>query len=335
MGKLATTIAGIDMKNPVMVASGTFGYGKEYEGLVDLNRLGAIVTKGTSIDPWPGNPPDRIAETPAGMLNAIGLQNDGIESLINDKIPWLRQFDTAVIVNIVGKTVDEYAEVARRLDGVEGVDGLEINVSCPNVKEGGIAFGTDCEMLGTVISAVRKATKLPLIPKLSPNVTDILQMARVCVDSGADAVSLINTLLGTAIDPETRRFRLANVTGGLSGPAIKPVALRMVWQVAQAVGVPVIGIGGIMTADDVVEFLLAGAHAVQVGTANFAEPELHDGDHRRPGGLPRPPRVQSHQRDSRSGKDLEHRSTEVHRNHRILFCVLRFRSVFLCSNEGG
>lgn len=279
--KLRTEIAGIELKNPVMVASGTFGYGREYDGLVDLNRLGAIVTKGTSIDPWPGNPPDRIAETPAGMLNAIGLQNDGIESLINEKTPWLRQFDTAVIVNVVGKTVDEYAEVARRLDGVEGVDGLEINVSCPNVKEGGIAFGIDCDLLGTVISAVRKATKLPVIPKLSPNVTDIVQMAQVCVDSGADAVSLINTLLGTAIDPETRRFRLANITGGLSGPAIKPVALRMVWQVAQAVEVPVVGIGGIMTAEDAIEFLLAGADAVQVGTANFVNPnctmEIIDG----------------------------------------------------------
>ncbi|MBP6965333.1 MAG: dihydroorotate dehydrogenase [Armatimonadetes bacterium] len=281
MSKLATTIAGIELKNPVMVASGTFGYGKEYLGLIDLNRLGAVVTKGTSIDPWPGNPPDRIAEAPAGMLNAIGLQNDGIESLLNDKLPWLGQFDTAVIVNVVGKTVDEYAEVARRLDDVEGVDGLEINVSCPNVKEGGIAFGTDCRSLDTVISAVRKATKLPLIPKLSPNVTDIVLMAKVCIDCGADALSLINTLLGTSIDAETRKFRLANITGGLSGPAIKPVALRMVWQVAQAVEVPVIGIGGIMTADDALEFLLAGADAVQIGTANFVNPntaaEIIDG----------------------------------------------------------
>jgi dihydroorotate dehydrogenase (NAD+) catalytic subunit len=239
------------------------------------------VTKGTSLGPWLGNAPDRIAETPAGMLNAIGLQNDGIESLLNDKLPWLRQFDTAVIINVVGKTVDEYVEVARRLNDVEGIDGLEINVSCPNVKEGGIAFGTDCESLGTVISAVRQATKLPLIPKLSPNVTDIVQMARVCVDCGADALSLINTLLGTAIDPETRRFRLANITGGLSGPAIKPVALRMVWQVAKAVEVPVIGIGGIMTVGDALEFLLAGAQAIQVGTASFVNPgaavEIIDG----------------------------------------------------------
>ena len=281
MSKLATSIAGIELKNPVMVASGTFGYGKEYQGLIDLNRLGAIVTKGTSLDPWLGNAPDRIAETPSGMLNAIGLQNDGIESLLGDKLPWLRQYDTAVIINVVGKTIEEYAEVARRLSDVEGVAGLEINVSCPNVKHGGIAFGTDCDSLGTVISAVRKATKLPIIPKLSPNVTDVVQMAKVCVDCGADALSLINTLLGTAIDPETRRFRLANITGGLSGPAIKPVALRMVWQVAQAVETPVIGMGGIMTADDAVEFMLAGADAIQVGTANFVNPgaavEIIDG----------------------------------------------------------
>lgn len=272
MSKLATSIAGIELKNPVMVASGTFGYGKEYQGLIDLNRLGAIVTKGTSLEPWLGNAPDRIAETPSGMLNAIGLQNDGIESLLSDKLPWLRQFDTAVIINVVGKTVEEYAEVARRLNDAEGVDGLEINVSCPNVKHGGIAFGTDCDSLSTVISAVRKATKLPLIPKLSPNVTDIVQMAKVCVECGADALSLINTLLGTSIDPETRRFRLGNITGGLSGPAIKPVALRMVWQIAMAVEVPVIGMGGIMTADDAIEFLLAGASAIQVGTANFVNP---------------------------------------------------------------
>ncbi|MHB1459236.1 MAG: dihydroorotate dehydrogenase, partial [Armatimonadota bacterium] len=233
--RLATSIAGIKLKNPVMVASGTFGFGKEYSELIDLNQIGAIVTKGTSLYPWTGNPPDRIAETPAGMLNAIGLQNDGVESLINDKLPWLRQFDTQVIVNIVGKTVDEYAEIASRLDKVEGVAGLEINISCPNVKEGGIAFGTDAGMLFQVINAVRNATTLPVIPKLSPNVTDIVSMARSAVDAGADAISLINTLFGVSIDAQTRRFRLANITGGLSGPAIKPVALRMVWQVAQAV----------------------------------------------------------------------------------------------------
>jgi len=281
--RLAVNICGIRMKNPVMVASGTFGFGKEYGDFVDLNQLGAIVTKGTSLEPWQGNPPDRIAETPAGMLNAIGLQNEGVESLINEKIPWLRSAapDVPVIVNVAGKTVDEYAEVARRLDGVEGVAGLEINISCPNVKEGGIAFGTDPAMTAQVVRAVRKATRLPVIPKLSPNVTDIVLMARACADTGADAISLINTLLGTAIDAESRTFKLANITGGLSGPAIKPIALRMVWQVAQAVDIPVIGVGGIMTAEDAVEFFLAGADAVQVGTANFVNPsaavEIADG----------------------------------------------------------
>lgn len=270
--RLAIEIAGIRMKNPVMAASGTFGFGKEYSDLVDLNKLGAFVTKGTSLEPWEGNPPDRIAETPAGMLNAIGLQNDGLDSLIEEKLSWLAQFDVPVIVNIVGKTIEEYAEIARRLDGVEGVAGLEINISCPNVKHGGIAFGIDCAMTSKVVNAVRKATRLPVIPKLSPNVTDIVVMARTCVDAGADAVSLINTLLGTSIDAETRTFRLANITGGLSGPAIKPIALRMVWQVAQAVDVPVIGMGGIMTAEDAIEFLLAGADAIQVGTANFVNP---------------------------------------------------------------
>ena len=271
-GRLKTNIAGIQMKNPVMVASGTFGFGREYSDFIDLNQLGAIVTKGTSLEPWPGNPPDRIAETPAGMLNAIGLQNDGVDSLINDKLPWLRDYDVPVIVNVVGKSLDEYAEVVRRLDGVEGIAGVEINISCPNVKEGCIAFGTDPSMTAKVVKAVKDATKLPVIMKLSPNVTDIVQMANVCVDAGADALSLINTLLGTSIDPETRKFRLANITGGLSGPAIKPVALRMVWQVAQAVDIPIIGIGGIMTASDAVEFLLAGADAIQVGTANFVNP---------------------------------------------------------------
>ena len=270
--RLAVDIAGIRMKNPVMVASGTFGFGKEYSDLIDLNMLGAIVTKGTSLEPWEGNPPDRIAETPAGMLNAIGLQNDGVESLITEKIPWLLKFDVPVIVNIVGTTADEYVEVARRLDGVEGVAGVEVNISCPNVKEGGIAFGTDPAMAAEVVAAVRKVTRLPVIPKLSPNVTDIVLMAQACVDAGADAVSLINTLLGTAIDAETRTFKLANITGGLSGPAVKPVALRMVWQVAQAVDVPVVGIGGIMTAEDAIEFFLAGAEAIQVGTANFVNP---------------------------------------------------------------
>lgn len=270
--RLTTEIAGIRMKNPVMVASGTFGFGKEYSNFFDLSELGALVTKGTSLKPWIGNPPDRIAETPAGMLNAIGLQNDGLDSLISEKIPWLQQYDVPVIVNVVGKTIEEYAEIARRLDHVEGIAGLEINISCPNVKEGGIAFGTDPYMCMNVVEAVRRVTDLPVIPKLSPNVTDIVLMAKMCADAGANAVSLINTLIGTAIDAETRTFKLANITGGLSGPAIKPVALRMVWQVAQAIDIPIIGIGGIMTAEDAVEFLLAGADAVQVGTANFVDP---------------------------------------------------------------
>lgn len=270
--RLSVEIAGIRMKNPVMVASGTFGCGCEYSGLVDLNSLGAIVTKGTSVEPWEGNPPERIAETPAGMLNAIGLQNDGVGNLVNEKLAWLRQYDVPVIVNVVGRTVEEYAEVCRRLDGVEGVAGLEINISCPNVEEGRIPFGTDPQMLAKVVGAVRRATRLPVIPKLSPNVTDIVAMARAAEESGADAVSLINTLLGTAIDAESRTFRLANITGGLSGPAIKPVALRMVWQVAQEVSVPVIGVGGIMAARDAVEFLLVGARAIQIGTANFVNP---------------------------------------------------------------
>jgi len=279
--RLATNIAGIALKNPVMAASGTFGFGKEYASLIDLNRLGAIVTKGTSLEPWKGNPPDRVAETPAGMLNAIGLQNDGVRDLISEKLPWLRQFDVAVIVNVVGHTVEEYVEVARALDGVEGVAALEINISCPNVKQGCIAFGVDPDMTAQVVSSVKNVTRLPVIAKLSPNVTDIVAIAQAAEHGGADAISLINTLLGTSIDVTTRKFRLANITGGLSGPAIKPVALRMVWQVAQTVRIPVIGIGGIMTADDALEFILAGASAVQVGTANFVNPyamiEIIDG----------------------------------------------------------
>lgn len=270
--RLRTEIAGIELKNPVMAASGTFGFGREYAEYVNLNEIGAIVTKGTSIEPWPGNPPDRIAETPAGMLNAIGLQNDGVESFIKEKLPWLGQFETKTIVNVVGKTVDEYAEVARRLSDVDGIAALEINISCPNVKEGGIAFGTNPIQLTKVVSAVRSATRLPVIPKLSPNVTDIVVMAKAAVEAGADALSLINTITGVSIDANTRRFRLANITGGLSGPAIKPIALRMVWQVAQEVDIPIIGIGGIMNAEDAIEFLLAGADAIQVGTANFVNP---------------------------------------------------------------
>lgn len=265
-------IAGLKLKNPVMVASGTFGYGEEYSPYIDLNRLGAIVTKGLSIKPKMGNPTPRIIETPSGMLNAIGLQNVGIDAFVKDKLPFVRQFDVPVIANFFGNTLEEYGEAARKLSDCDGVHALEVNISCPNVKEGGIVFGTDPNAAASVISLVRKSTKLPVIAKLSPNVTDITVMARAVEDAGADAVSLINTLTGMAIDVRTRRPRLANITGGLSGPAIRPVAVRMVWQVANAVKLPIIGIGGIMTAEDALEFIIAGATAVQVGTANFVNP---------------------------------------------------------------
>lgn len=269
---LAVRIGSIEMKNPVTVASGTFGFGQEMADFYDLSRLGAITVKGTSLQPWPGNDYPRTCETPSGMLNAIGLQNDGLDSFINEKLPFLRRFDVPVIVNVVGHSVEEYAEVAARLSDVEGVAGLEINISCPNIKEGCLVFGASPEGTAEVVSAVRTRTDLTLITKLSPNVGDVTAIAKAAVEAGSDALSLINTLLGTAIDPWMRKFRLANVTGGLSGPAVKPVALRMVYQVAQAVAVPVIGMGGIMNALDAVEFLLAGARAVSVGTANFVNP---------------------------------------------------------------
>lgn len=266
------TIAGLKLKNPVMVASGTFGYGEEYAPYIDLNRLGAIVTKGLSLKPKLGNPTPRIIETPSGMLNAIGLQNVGIEAFIKDKLPFLKKFDIPVIANFFGNTLEEYGEAAKRLSDCEGVHALEVNISCPNVKEGGIVFGTDPKAAASVISLVRKSTNLPVIAKLSPNVTDITVMARAVEEAGADAISLINTLTGMAIDVKTRRPKLANITGGLSGPAIRPVAVRMVWQAANAVKIPIIGIGGIMTAEDALEFIIAGATAVQVGTANFVTP---------------------------------------------------------------
>ena len=269
---LSIRIAGIDFQNPVTLASGTARYGEEITEHCDLNRLGAIIVKGIALKPTPGNPPPRICETPSGMLNAIGLPNIGVDAFIRDKLPFLRQFNTNVLVNIFGSTVDEYGEVARRFNGVAGVHGLEVNISCPNIKEGGIAFGTDIESTRRVVQIVRKATTLPVLIKLSPNVTDIASFARVCEDEGADGLSVINTLLGMSIDTETWKPRLANVTGGLSGPAIRPVAVRMVWQVYKAVKIPIIGMGGIFTVNDAVEFLLAGASAVAVGTANFINP---------------------------------------------------------------
>lgn len=278
---LEVRIAGIRIKNPVMTASGTFGYGEEYAEFMDLGRLGAVVVKGLSLQPREGNPPPRVVETAAGMLNAIGLQNIGIEAFVREKLPFLRQFDTAVIANFFGDSVEEYAAAAERLSSVEGIHGLEMNISCPNKQAGWCIFGTDPRVTFQVVSAVRKATTLPLIVKLSPNVTDITIMARAAEDAGADALSLINTLTGMAIDIRTRKPRLGNVTGGLSGPAIKPVAVKMVYEASRAVGIPVIGMGGIMNGDDAAEFLIAGASAVAVGTASFVRPtaavEILDG----------------------------------------------------------
>ncbi|MDY0300680.1 MAG: dihydroorotate dehydrogenase [Trichlorobacter sp.] len=269
---MSVEIAGIKLRNPVMTASGTFGYGEEFAEYVDLEKIGAFVTKGLSLKPRAGNPIPRIVETPGGMLNAIGLQNVGIDAFIKDKVPFLRTVNTPAIANFFGNTPEEYAQLAARLDEIPEVAGLEVNISCPNVKQGGIVFGTDPDCASDVVAACRAATKKPLIVKLSPNVTDIVEMAKACEAAGADALSLINTLTGMAIDLEKRRPILANITGGLSGPAIKPVALRMVWQVAKAVKLPLIGIGGIMSATDALEFILAGATAVQIGTASFVNP---------------------------------------------------------------
>lgn len=267
------TIAGLKFKNPVMTASGTFGYGVEFAPYMDLGRLGGIVVKGLSLYPRQGNPGPRIAETPCGMLNAIGLQNVGVDEFIEKKLPLIRTAGTHIIANIFGETVEDYMEVARRLDGAEGVSAVEVNISCPNVKKGGIVFGTDPQEAFKVVSAVRKSTRLPVITKLSPNVTDIKLMVKAAEDGGSDAVSLINTITGMVIDVDRRRPVLATATGGLSGPAIRPIAVRMVWQAAQAASVPVIGMGGIMTARDALEFIIAGATAVQVGTASFIEPD--------------------------------------------------------------
>ncbi|NBI70026.1 dihydroorotate dehydrogenase [Clostridiaceae bacterium] len=269
---MAVTIAGVELKNPVMTASGTFGSGEEYSSLVDLNRLGAVVTKGVANVPWPGNPTPRIAEVYGGMLNAIGLQNPGFDLFSRRDIPFLKQFDTKIIVNVCGKSVSDYVDVVEKLSG-QPVDLMEINISCPNVKEGGIAFGQDPKAVEAITREVKRHARQPVIMKLSPNVTDITEMARAAEAGGADALSLINTLTGMKIDIHKRTFALANRTGGLSGPAVKPIAVRMVYETARAVSLPIIGMGGIMTADDAIEFLLAGATAVAVGTANFRNPE--------------------------------------------------------------
>ncbi len=265
------TIAGVTFNNPVMTASGTFGSGMEYSDFVDLNRLGAVVTKGVANVPWPGNPTPRVAETYGGMLNAIGLQNPGIDVFAERDIPFLKKYDTKIIVNVCGKTVEDYLAVVERL-GDEPVDMLEINVSCPNVKEGAIAFGQKAECLYDITSQIKKKARQPVIMKLSPNVTDITEMAKAAEAAGADALSMINTITGMKIDIHRRKFVLANKTGGLSGPAIKPVAVRMVYQAAHAVKIPVIGMGGIANAEDAIEFLLAGASAVAVGAMNFVNP---------------------------------------------------------------
>lgn len=269
---LSVTIGHLKLKNPVMTASGTFGYGEEYSEFVDLNKLGAIVAKGISLKPMEGNPPPRICETASGMLNAIGLQNVGLKKFIKEKLPYLKKFDTPVIANVLAHTIHEYVRLSNALDDA-GLDGIELNVSCPNVKKGGISFGTDKKTLEKLILKVRQSVKnAVLITKLSPNVSDIQEFAKIAEDSGSDAISLINTITGMAIDIETRKPRLANITGGLSGPAIKPVAVRMVWESYNAVKIPIIGMGGIMNTKDAIEFMLAGASAVAVGTANFINP---------------------------------------------------------------
>lgn len=271
---LSVEIAGIKMKNPIMAASGTFGYGEEYRDYIPINRLGALITKGISLKPQAGNPPPRLVETIGGMLNAIGLQNIGVNALIEEKVSRLKKFGTPVIINIFGTTLKEYAEVARRLEEIRGIAGLEVNISCPNLKSGGISFGTDPREVFKVVSKVRKSSSRPILVKLSPNVTDITVIARSAEEAGADAISLINTLTGMAVDVETRAPKLGNITGGLSGPAIKPIALRMVWEVYNKVNIPIIGMGGIINAQDALEFIIVGASAVQIGTAHFLNPSV-------------------------------------------------------------
>lgn len=274
MVAISVQLGPLFLKNPVIAASGTFGYGLEYSRYVDLNQLGGLVVKGLSLEPRPGNPPPRIIETTGGMLNAIGLQNIGADTFIKEKLPLLRRYDAALIVNVFGNTVEDYVEVVRRLSDAEGIDALEINISCPNIKAGGMAFGKDADQAGRLTQRIREATSLPLMVKLTPNTSGIVEVAQSVERAGADMISLVNTFLGMAIDVETATPLLATVTGGLSGPAIKPIALRMVWEVAQAVSIPVVGMGGIATGRDALEFIIAGAQAVQVGTANFIDPAI-------------------------------------------------------------
>ncbi len=274
MVDLSVRIGSLELKNPVMTASGTFGYGEEYEDFIDINALGGIVVKGTTLHPRQGNDYPRMAETPMGMLNAVGLQNVGVDQFIQNIYPRIKHYKTNILVNVSGSTVEEYVETAAKINELEAIPGIELNISCPNVKEGGMAFGTSCPSAIAVTSAVRKVYKKHLMLKLSPNVTSISEIAKGVEGAGADSVSLINTLLGMAIDAHTRRPVLSTITGGLSGAAVKPIALRMVWQVANAVNIPVIGMGGISTAEDAIEFMLAGASAVEVGTANFIDPQI-------------------------------------------------------------
>ena len=269
---LSVTIGKIKLKNPVIVSSGTFGFGEEFEDFYDLNHLGAIISKGISLKPMVGNPPPRIFETEGGMINSIGLQNPGFQAFIKNKLPYYRDLKTHLIINFFGKSQKEYIELARRFDSVPGISGLEMNISCPNIKRGGIVFGTDPQMAYRLVQAVRKATQIPLIVKLSPNVTDIALMAKSVEEGGADAVSLINTFRAMAVNIHSRKPELGNIIGGLSGPAIKPIALRMVWEVSQAVNIPIIGMGGIMNTEDAIEFILVGASAIQIGTANLINP---------------------------------------------------------------
>lgn len=269
---LAVDLGGIVMSNPVAVASGTFGYGREYEEYVDISKLGAVIVKGTTLEPRPGNPPPRIAETAAGMLNAIGLENPGVDVFIEEYLPYLADKKVTVIANIAGNSLEEYAAMAARLEGCKGLAGIELNISCPNVKKGGLQFGTDPDMVRAVVKAVKAETSLPVMPKLSPNVTDIVAIARAAEEGGADALSMINTLMGMAIDVNSRQPVLGNIFGGLSGPAIKPVALRMIYQVYPMVKIPILGGGGIMNSTDALEFIMAGASAVSVGTGNFVDP---------------------------------------------------------------